>query len=150
MSIKGRSVPSGKTAEAWTSRADMRSCATATVVRRAPTRRAPGPLRPERQLRDRDLRDRVGRGYRGLRVEYLRSYLKVLQRSIADGTPVRGYFVGCFLDNFEWTDGYTRRFGIVHNNFRTQKRTPKLSARWYQSVVAANRVLRGARATRTR
>ena len=75
------------------------------------------------------------------RIEYLRSYLKELQRSIADGTPVRGYFVWCFLDNFEWTDGYTRRFGIVHNNFRTQRRTPKLSARWYQGVIAANRVL---------
>jgi beta-glucosidase len=75
------------------------------------------------------------------RIEYLRSYLKELQRSVADGTPVRGYFVWCFLDNFEWTDGYTRRFGIVHNNFKTQRRTPKLSARWYQAVIAANRVL---------
>jgi len=75
------------------------------------------------------------------RIEYLRSYLKELQRTIADGTPVRGYFVWCFLDNFEWTDGYTRRFGIVHNNFKTQRRTPKLSARWYQAVMAANRVL---------
>jgi beta-glucosidase len=75
------------------------------------------------------------------RVEYLRSYLKELQRSIEDGTPVRGYFVWCFLDNFEWTDGYTRRFGIVHNNFKTQKRTPKLSAYWYSKVIAANQVL---------
>ncbi len=75
------------------------------------------------------------------RVEYLRSYLRELQRGIADGTPVRGYFVWCFLDNFEWTDGYTRRFGIVHNNFKTQRRTPKLSAYWYKSVMAANRVL---------
>jgi beta-glucosidase len=75
------------------------------------------------------------------RVEYLRSYLKELQRSIADGTPVRGYFVWCFLDNFEWTDGYTRRFGIVHTNFRTQRRTPKLSAQWYRAVIASNQVL---------
>lgn len=75
------------------------------------------------------------------RVEYLRSYLKELQRSIADGTPVRGYFVWCFLDNFEWTDGYTRRFGIVYTNFRTQRRTPKLSAHWYRAVIAANQIL---------
>jgi len=75
------------------------------------------------------------------RIEYLRSYLRELQRGIADGTPVRGYFVWCFLDNFEWTDGYARRFGIVHNNFRTQRRTPKLSAYWYRSVMKANRVL---------
>jgi beta-glucosidase len=75
------------------------------------------------------------------RIEYLRSYLKELHCSIADGTPVRGYFVWCFLDNFEWTDGYTRRFGIVHNNFRTQRRTPKLSAYWYKSIIEANRIL---------
>jgi beta-glucosidase len=75
------------------------------------------------------------------RVEYLRSYLKELQRATAEGIPVRGYFVWSFLDNFEWTDGYTRRFGIVHNNFKTQRRTPKLSAHWYSSVIAANRVL---------
>jgi beta-glucosidase len=75
------------------------------------------------------------------RIEYLRSYLKELQRTVADGTPVRGYFVWCFLDNFEWTDGYTRRFGIVHNNFKNQSRTPKLSARWYRSIIEANRIL---------
>jgi beta-glucosidase len=75
------------------------------------------------------------------RIEYLRSYLKELQRATSDGVPVRGYFLWSFLDNFEWTDGYTRRFGIVHNDFKTQKRTPKLSAHWYSSVIAANRVL---------
>ncbi len=75
------------------------------------------------------------------RIEYLRSYLRELQRAIADGTPVRGYFLWSFLDNFEWTDGYQRRFGIVHNNFKTQRRTPKLSAHWYREVMAANRVL---------
>jgi hypothetical protein len=57
------------------------------------------------------------------------------------GHPVRGYFLWSFLDNFEWTDGYARRFGIVHNNFKTQRRTPKLSAHWYGAVIAANRVL---------
>jgi beta-glucosidase len=75
------------------------------------------------------------------RVEYLRSYLQELRRAVADGVPVKGYFVWCFLDNFEWTDGYTRRFGIVHTNFKTQRRTPKLSAYWYRNVIAANRVL---------
>ncbi len=75
------------------------------------------------------------------RVEFLRGYLMELQRAVADGYPVRGYFVWSFLDNFEWTDGYSRRFGIVHTNFRTQRRTPKLSARWYSSVIAANQIL---------
>ncbi|HET7536123.1 MAG TPA: GH1 family beta-glucosidase [Candidatus Didemnitutus sp.] len=74
------------------------------------------------------------------RVEFLRSYLKELHRAIADGVPVRGYFLWSFLDNFEWTDGYQRRFGIVHDDFKTQRRTPKLSARWYSDVVAANRL----------
>ncbi len=75
------------------------------------------------------------------RVEYLRSYLKELHRAIRDGAPVRGYFVWSFLDNFEWTDGYTRRFGLVHVDFRTQRRTPKLSARWYSGVARSNRLL---------
>ena len=74
------------------------------------------------------------------RVEFLRSYLGELRRAIADGAPVRGYFLWSFLDNFEWTDGYQRRFGIVHNNFKTQRRTPKLSAYWYPEVMAANRL----------
>ena len=75
------------------------------------------------------------------RIEYLRSYLRELHRAIADGTPVRGYFVWSLLDNFEWADGYRRRFGIVHNDFKTQRRTPKLSAHWYREVMVANRVL---------
>ena len=75
------------------------------------------------------------------RVEYLRNYLRELQRAIADGAPVRGYFLWSFMDNFEWADGYQRRFGIVHNDFTTQRRTPKLSARWYRDVITANRVL---------
>lgn len=74
------------------------------------------------------------------RIEYLRSYLRELHRAIADGAPVRGYFVWSFLDNFEWTDGYRRRFGLVHVDFKTQRRTPKLSAHWYAAVIAANRV----------
>lgn len=72
------------------------------------------------------------------RVEFLRSYLKELHRGITDGAPVRGYFLWSFIDNFEWADGYTRRFGLVHNDFNTQRRTPKLSAHWYREVIARN------------
>ena len=75
------------------------------------------------------------------RVEYLRGYLKELQRATREGCPVKGYFVWSLLDNFEWADGYRRRFGIVHTDFRTQVRTPKMSALWYGKVIAANRVL---------
>lgn len=72
------------------------------------------------------------------RIEYLRSYLTELHRATRDGVPVKGYFVWSFLDNFEWTDGYTRRFGLVHNDFQTQKRTPKLSAHWYSRLIRTN------------
>jgi beta-glucosidase len=75
------------------------------------------------------------------RVEFLRSYLRELHRAIADGAPVRGYFLWSFLDNFEWADGYRRRFGIVHNDFQSQRRTPKLSAAWYAAVIAGNRLV---------
>jgi beta-glucosidase len=75
------------------------------------------------------------------RREFLRSYLREMLRAIADGVPIKGYFVWSFMDNFEWEDGYTRRFGIVHVDFATQKRTPKLSSRYYSDVMRLNRVL---------
>ena len=75
------------------------------------------------------------------RRDYVRNYLCELHRAIRDGVPVKGYFLWSFMDNFEWQDGYTRRFGAVHVDFKTQKRTPKLSARWYSAVMAENRVV---------
>lgn len=75
------------------------------------------------------------------RREYLRSHLRELQRAIQDGAPVRGYFLWSFLDNFEWEDGYERRFGIVHVDFATQVRTPKISAQYYATVMRENRVV---------
>ncbi|HEY5227419.1 MAG TPA: GH1 family beta-glucosidase [Opitutaceae bacterium] len=75
------------------------------------------------------------------RREFLREYLRELHRAINDGVPVKGYFVWSFMDNYEWEDGYTRRFGIVHVDFATQKRTPKLSSRWYGDVIRENRVV---------
>jgi beta-glucosidase len=75
------------------------------------------------------------------RREYLRSYLVALNRAVAEGHDVRGYFVWSLLDNFEWAEGYAKRFGIVHVDYPTQRRTPKLSARWYSEVIRANRVV---------
>jgi len=72
------------------------------------------------------------------RREFLRLYLGELHRAIGEGVPVRGYFVWSFLDNFEWNDGYTRRFGIVHVDFATQRRTPKLSARYFSGIIRQN------------
>ena len=72
------------------------------------------------------------------RRECVRNYLRELRLAIKDGAPVKGYFLWSFMDNFEWEDGYERRFGIVHNDFETQQRTPKLSARWYGEVIRRN------------
>lgn len=75
------------------------------------------------------------------RLVYLRAYLRQVQRAIAEGRPVVGYFPWSLLDNFEWACGYDKRFGLVHVDYRTQKRTPKLSYQWYQQVIRQNRVV---------
>ncbi|HEY5080064.1 MAG TPA: GH1 family beta-glucosidase [Opitutaceae bacterium] len=75
------------------------------------------------------------------RREFIRNYLRELQRAITDGVPVRGYFLWSFMDNYEWEDGYERRFGIVHVDFATLKRTPKLSAHYYSDLARTNRIL---------
>ncbi len=75
------------------------------------------------------------------RVMYLRNYLMHLQRAVADGMPVRGYFLCSLLDNYEWSDGYQRRFGINYVDFKTEKRTPKLSAEFYREVIVRNAVV---------
>jgi beta-glucosidase len=75
------------------------------------------------------------------RVMFLRNYMSQMQRATADGVSIKGYFLWSLLDNFEWADGYGKRFGITFVDFKTQKRTPKLSADFYKQVVAANRVL---------
>ena len=58
-----------------------------------------------------------------------------MQEAIRGGADVRGYFVWSLLDNFEWGSGYGNRFGIVHVDFESQKRTPKASARWYADLI---------------
>ncbi len=72
------------------------------------------------------------------RIMYLRNCLAQLGQSLSEGAPVKGYFVWSLLDNFEWADGYEKRFGIVHVDFKTQKRTPKLSAHFYHAVIDGN------------
>jgi beta-glucosidase len=75
------------------------------------------------------------------RRDYLRNHLREVHRAIADGVPVDGYFLWSFIDNYEWEDGYQRRFGIVHCDYQTLKRTPKLSARYYADVMRTRMVL---------
>ncbi len=76
-----------------------------------------------------------------LRVAYLREHLRAVHSAIAAGVDVRGYFAWSLLDNFEWSHGYSKRFGIIHVDFATQVRTPKDSARFYADVIASNGML---------
>jgi beta-glucosidase len=75
------------------------------------------------------------------RVMYLRNHLTQLHRAAAEGYPIKGYFLWSLMDNFEWADGYSKRFGIHYVDFKTLKRTPKQSADWYRQVIASNEVV---------
>jgi len=72
------------------------------------------------------------------RIAYLKEHFKAAHRAIRDGCNLKGYFVWSLLDNFEWAFGYTKRFGLIHVDYNTLKRTPKKSAEWYGRVIAAN------------
>jgi beta-glucosidase len=74
------------------------------------------------------------------RTMYLRNYLTQLQRAVSEGVPVKGYFLWSLLDNFEWSDGYDKRFGIVYVDFKTEKRTLKLSGEFYRETIRRNAV----------
>jgi beta-glucosidase len=74
------------------------------------------------------------------RTAYLRSHLQSCYRAIEAGVPLRGYFVWSLMDNFEWAHGYSKRFGIVHVDYPTQRRTPKDSALFYTSVLREGRL----------
>lgn len=69
------------------------------------------------------------------RITYIDAHLRACHTAIADGVPLRGYFTWSLLDNFEWAWGYSKRFGLVHVDYATQRRVPKDSARWYAGVI---------------
>jgi beta-glucosidase len=75
------------------------------------------------------------------RIEYHQQHLQQLARAIHDGVQVRGYHAWSLMDNFEWAFGYTHRFGLIHVDFATQKRTIKESGKWYAEVAGANRLI---------
>ena len=72
------------------------------------------------------------------RADFLRGHLTAVHEAIQEGADVRGYFAWSFMDNFEWAWGYDKRFGLVHVDYDTLKRTPKQSAHYYSEVVSAN------------
>ena len=69
------------------------------------------------------------------RINFLDSYIGAMEQAIDEGADVRGYFLWTFLDNFEWSDGYKQRFGIVYVDFQNQRRVVKDSAFWYKKVI---------------
>jgi beta-glucosidase len=73
------------------------------------------------------------------RVEYLREHIQVLEEALRREVPLRGYFVWSLLDNYEWIDGYSKRFGLIYVDYRTQRRIIKESGRWYASFIAAQK-----------
>jgi len=82
-----------------------------------------------------------GKVYDADRVMYLRNCLTHMQRAVREGYPLDGYFVWSLMDNFEWEDGYNTRFGIHHVDFKTQKRTPKLSAEWFKELIRTGKLV---------
>ena len=73
------------------------------------------------------------------RIAYLDSHIRAVHHAITAGVDVRGYLSWSLMDNFEWSEGYHQRFGLVHVDFDTQQRTPKASFGWYRDMIAAQR-----------
>ena len=84
--------------------------------------------------------DETGRVPDTRRIVFHREHLAELARAVSDGARVRAYHAWSLVDNFEWTDGYTQRYGLTYVDFRNQKRTVKDSGLWYGRVAAANRI----------
>jgi len=79
-----------------------------------------------------------GRVHDPQRIDFTRRYLLALERALAEGVDVRGYFHWSLMDNFEWASGYRERFGLIYVDYVTQQRVMKDSARWYAEVIASN------------
>ncbi len=73
------------------------------------------------------------------RISYLDGHVRAVHKAMEAGVDVRGCFVWSLMDNFEWTEGFHQRFGLVHVDFTTQHRTPKASFTWYHDLITAQR-----------
>jgi len=72
-------------------------------------------------------------------VAYLRDHVREVELALEHGAPVVGYLVWSLLDNFEWAEGYSKRFGLIYVDFETQRRVIKDSGRWYAGFIAGHR-----------
>jgi len=87
-----------------------------------------------------DTPDERGRVPDQRRIDFYRGYLGAVGRAIRDGADIRGYHAWSLLDNFEWAEGYTQRFGLTYVDFRSQKRTLKDSGKWYGELAATGKL----------
>ncbi|WP_371529062.1 GH1 family beta-glucosidase [Streptomyces sp. NBC_01283] len=108
------------------------------------TREAPGlPLYiTENGAAYDDKPDPEGRVHDPERIAYLHGHLAAVRRAITDGADVRGYYLWSLMDNFEWSYGYSKRFGAVYVDYETQARVPKSSAHWYAGVASTGELPR--------
>jgi beta-glucosidase len=83
--------------------------------------------------------DAAGRIEDQPRIRYLDGHIRAVADAIRGGVDVRGYLTWTLMDNFEWAEGYHQRFGLVHVDFATQRRTPKASFGWYRELIAGQR-----------
>jgi beta-glucosidase len=86
-----------------------------------------------------DTRVHDGRVHDPERTSYLETYIGAVGKAVAEGAPVKGYFVWSMLDNFEWAEGYSKRFGIVYIDYPTLERVPKDSFYWYRDLIGGRR-----------
>ena len=84
-----------------------------------------------------DAPDAEGAVHDQRRIGYLDGHLRAVARAVEEGVDVRGYYTWSLLDNFEWAEGYTKRFGLVHVDYANQRRTRKASFAWYAATIAA-------------
>ncbi len=86
-----------------------------------------------------DAPDAGGRVRDQMRIDYLDAHLRAVGQAITAGVDVRGYFTWSLVDNFEWAEGYSKRFGLVYVDYETQARIPKDSYRWFARMITENR-----------
>jgi beta-glucosidase len=94
----------------------------------------PDEIEPDGNVEDKD------------RIDYLEQHVEACLRAAAHGAPVAGYFAWSLLDNFEWAYGYAKRFGLVHVDYETQRRTIKASGYRYADIIRAHRERRASMA----